>query len=433
MTIPGLFLSLIVVFVVYSSFYTTEIVRLSPTDDISIRKVLGDISSTSPQQVHISLVGEDKMRITWITNDHGTPSKVEYGITEETYNLSAIGRAYSYNYLIYQSGEIHDVVIGPLTPDTVYYYRCGSNYDRVFSFKTLPAKLCLSSDLGQTGWTTTTLNHIAALSYDVMLLPGDLAYADYYQPRWDSFGQIVEPLASQRPWMVTQGNHEIEYIPILYPESFAAYNARWHMPFEESGSTSNLYYSFEAAGVHVIMLGSYTKFGSDSDQYKWLQDDLAKVDRTRTPWLIVILHAPWYTTNIDHLLEFASVGMKNAMEDLVYKARVDVIFAGHIHSYERFNRVYGEKANRCGPVHITIGDGGNREGLSGNYIYPQRDISLFREASFGHGRFEVVNETHASWIWHKNQDDEFVVADTVWLKSLSSDLACAVETQKKDL
>ncbi|KAI3985080.1 hypothetical protein MKX01_027166 [Papaver californicum] len=354
------------------------------------------------------------MRITWITNDYGTPSKVEYGTMEETHNLSAIGRVYSYKYLMYQSGEIHDVVIGPLTPDTVYYYPCGSNSDRVFSFKTPPAqfpiKYVVAGDLGQTGWTTTTLNHIAALSYDVMLLPGDL----------------------RRPWMVTQGNHEIEYIPIFYPESFAAYNARWHMPFEESGSSSNLYYSFEVEGVHVIMLGSYTKFGSDSDQYKWLQDDLAKADKNRTPWLIVIVHAPWYTTNIDHQLEFASVGMKYAMKILIYEARVDVFFAGHIHSYERFSGVYGKKANKCGPIHITIGDGGNREGLSDNYIYPQGDISVFRETSFGYGRFEVVNQTYASWCWHRNQDDEFVIIDNVWLKSLSSNPACVVETRKKD-
>lgn len=27
-------------------------------------------------------------------------------------------------------------------------------------------------------------------------------------------------------------------------------------------------------------------------------------------------------------------------------------------------RVYKDEANKCGPVHITIGDGGNREGLA---------------------------------------------------------------------
>ena len=101
-------------------------------------------------------------------------------------------------------------------------------------------------------------------------MPGDLSYADYWQPSWDSFGRLIEPLASSRPWMVTQGNHEKESIPIVMPP-FRAYNARWLMPFEESGSNSNLYYSFEVAGVHVIMLGSYTNYEEGSEQYQWLQ------------------------------------------------------------------------------------------------------------------------------------------------------------------
>ncbi|KAK4343161.1 hypothetical protein RND71_038977 [Anisodus tanguticus] len=72
-----------------------------------------------------------------------------------------------------------------------------------------------------------------------MLLPGDLSHADTLQPLWDSFGRLVEPLTSQRPWMVTQGNHEVEKIPVVHSQSFTSYNARWLMPFEQSGSTSN--------------------------------------------------------------------------------------------------------------------------------------------------------------------------------------------------
>lgn len=116
--------------------------------------------------------------------------------------------------------------------------------------------------------TKTTLEHISQSNYDVLLLPGDLSYADMLQPLWDSFGRLVDTLASQRPWMVTLGNYEVEQIPPIHKTPFTAYNVRWHMPFEESGSTSNLYYSFEVSGVHVIMLGSYTDFGSGSDQYQ---------------------------------------------------------------------------------------------------------------------------------------------------------------------
>lgn len=189
-------------------------------------------------------------------------------------------------------------------------------------------------DLGQTQWTKSTLGQLSKKEYDIFLLPGDLAYADGMQSLWDSFGRLVEPYASKRPWMVTQGNHELESIPIIYPNSFKAYNARWKMPYKESGSTSNLYYSFNAFGSHVIMLGSYADFDADSDQYKWLEADLSKVDRTVTPWLIALIHAPWYNTNSAHKGDGES--MRKAMEKMMYKARVDIIFAGHVHAYERF-------------------------------------------------------------------------------------------------
>ncbi|KAF7057906.1 hypothetical protein CFC21_065059, partial [Triticum aestivum] len=69
---------------------------------------------------------------------------------------------------------------------------------------------------------------------------------------------------------------------------------------------------------------------------------------------------------------------------------------------------------------VTIGDGGNREGLADEYMDPQPKTSVFREASFGHGRLQVVNATLALWTWHRNDDDQPVVADQVWITSLAS-------------
>ena len=106
--------------------------------------------------------------------------------------------------------------------------------------------------------------------------------------------------------------------------------------FEESGWNSNLFYSFHVAGVHVIMLGSYTDFDSYSPQYKWLQNDLQTVNKRTTPWIVVLIHAPWYNSNTAHQGEPESINMKVAMEDLLYQARVDVVFEGHVHAYERF-------------------------------------------------------------------------------------------------
>ncbi|XP_010675682.2 purple acid phosphatase 18 [Beta vulgaris subsp. vulgaris] len=376
--------------------------------------------SSQPQQVHVSLAGDNHMRISWVTDDSSAPSIVEYGTSPGQYSAKAQGESTSYTYLLYSSGEIHHTVIGPLKPGTVYFYRCGGE-DPEFQLKTPPAQLpvtfAIAGDLGQTGWTKSTLDHIDQCKYDMHLLPGDLSYANYMQHRWDTFGELVQPLASARPWMVTQGNHEKEYIPLV-KDSFISYNARWKMPFEESDSSSNLYYSFEVAGVHVIMLGSYTDYDEYSDQYGWLKADLVKVDRKRTPWLLALFHVPWYNSNEAHQGE--GDGMMSAMEPLLHAAGVDIVFAGHVHAYERSKRVFSGKSDRCGAVHITIGDGGNSEGLARRYKNPHPEWSVFREASFGHGEIQIVNSSHAVWSWHRNDDDEPVQSDEVWITSLAS-------------
>ncbi|KAM2878251.1 hypothetical protein FF1_013872 [Malus domestica] len=340
-----------------------------------------DPGSASPQQVHISVVGEDKMRVTWIT-DIPSPATVVYGTSPGAYESTATGNTSSYTHgIIYTSGDIQDVVIGSLKPNTQYYCRCGSSHsDPEFSFKTPPAAFPITfavvGDLGQTEWTSSTLQHIAKTNHDMLLLPGDLSYADLRQSKWNSFGPLVQPLASQRPWMVTQGNHEVEKIPIFHPHAFTAYNAR----------------------------------------ISGLQANLGKVDRGRTPWIVVLIHAPWYNSNKAHQGESESVDMKEAMEDLLYQASVDVVYAGL--------SVYKDQANNCSPVHITIGDGGNREGLASKYLNPKPEISSFEEASFGHGQLVVVNATHEQWTWHRNEDSETNASNSIWLTSRSSDPAC---------
>lgn len=57
------------------------------------------------------------------------------------------------------------------------------------------------------------------------------------------------------------------------------------------------------------------------------------MDRERTPWLIVLVHVPWYNSNEAHQGE--GDGMMAAMESLLYAASVDIVLAGHVHAYER--------------------------------------------------------------------------------------------------
>lgn len=58
--------------------------------------------------------------------------------------------------------------------------------------------------------------------------------------------------------MAIEGNHEIEAQG--ENTTFAAYSARFAFPSKESGSESTMYYSFNAGGIHFLMLGGYIAY-----------------------------------------------------------------------------------------------------------------------------------------------------------------------------
>lgn len=67
---------------------------------------------------------------------------------------------------------------------------------------------------------------------------------------------------------------------------------------------------------------------SIGDQYKWLERDLANVDRSKTPWLVAAWHPPWFSSYKAHYREVEC--MRVAMEELLYSHGVDIVFNGHV-------------------------------------------------------------------------------------------------------
>jgi 3',5'-cyclic AMP phosphodiesterase CpdA len=68
-------------------------------------------------------------------------------------------------------------------------------------------------------------------------------------------------------------------------------------------------------------------------QWEWLREELKRVDREKTPWLIVLMHIPIYNSNEAHFMEGES--MRAVFEKWFVRYKVDVVFAGHVHAYER--------------------------------------------------------------------------------------------------
>ena len=72
------------------------------------------------------------------------------------------------------------------------------------------------------------------------------------------------------------GNHEQELVG-SDEKSWLAYDLRFSATEVSSGSGTTMYYSYDIAAAHVIMIGSYAEFDADSAQYAWLLQDLQKV------------------------------------------------------------------------------------------------------------------------------------------------------------
>lgn len=393
----------------------------------------------APQQVHITQGNHDgsAVIVSWVTEDEPGSSNVLYGISEENLSLLAKGHSTQYRFYNYKSGFIHHCTLRGLKFDTQYFYKVGIMHTpRVFWFKTppkvgpdVPYTFGLIGDLGQSFDSNKTLTHYQSNpDAQAVLFVGDLSYADNYpnhdNNRWDSWGRFVERSTAYQPWIWTAGNHELDFAPeIGETVPFKPFKHRYHTPYKVSGSTDSLWYSIKRASAYIIVLSTYSAYGKYTPQYKWLEAEFPKVNRSETPWLIVMTHAPWYNSYNYHYMEAET--MRVMYEPWFVKYKVDVVLSGHVHAYERservsniaYNIVNGEcrpVPDQSAPVYITIGDGGNQEGLATNMTEPQPAYSAFREASFGHAIFDIKNRTHAYYEWHRNQEGNKVTADSMW-------------------
>ena len=317
----------------------------------------------------------------------------------------------------YHSPLIHKATLRNLIGGSrVAYTLPGSATSRTFTVPTVPTRhsshhqswtftrIAVVGDTGQTEVTKEVLTHVAETLSDAQVLihTGDLAYADGFAPRWDSFGRLMEFLTSKIPMLSVVGNHDVSVNGL---ES-TAYAMRYPSPSVSSKSPSQLFWSYEFGHAHVIGLNSYANpnvglfDGADAPQMSWLLDDLASINREYTPWIIAVFHVPWYNSNRGHFKEAERARI--ALEQVLYDAGVDVVLNGHVHAYERSKPVFNYAEDACGPVHIVVGDGGNYEGPYGEgWIEPQPGFSAFREGSFGAGSLLIHNDTHATWEWRR--------------------------------
>ena len=80
--------------------------------------------------------------------------------------------------------------------------------------------------------------------------------------------------------------------------------------FQSEYNYGNSFYSFKAGLVHFIFVNPYSPSDINSEQYKFLTDDFKNINRARTPWVIIVTHCPFYSSNRAHYEEAQTVDMR---------------------------------------------------------------------------------------------------------------------------
>ena len=240
---------------------------------------------------------------------------------------------------------------------------------------------------------------------------------------WDEFFDLIQPIATHVPYMVSIGNHERDYpnSQSFYSghdsggECGVPYMKRFPMPRARSSVDC---YGFDIGSAHIIVMSTEDDFtsGTVSSQYYYIQELLLKVNRKKTPWLIFVGHRPMYvdSTNNDIPAGDQTVAktLREYVEPLLMKSKVDLALWGHHHSYQRTCPVYKEKCTPGAPIHAVIGMAG--QGLSKNIELVTPDwIEYIDVEHYGYSR---ITTNASTLVFEYVRDDDGKVHDSIVLQ-----------------
>lgn len=173
------------------------------------------------------------------------------------------------------------------------------------------------------------------------------------------------------------------------------------------------WYSFSVGSVHVLQLDSEHDMTLGSAQYAFVAADLASLDRSLTPWVVVTFHRPMMSPEAQTF--DVAEGIRAALEPLFVSGGVDLVLAGHVHAYERccsmVNLTCTPRSNG-GITYVTVGSAGAT--VHNETMVPQ--ASAWLEAwrvEWGFGVVTAANATHLRWDFHSNALG--TVVDSVWI------------------
>jgi hypothetical protein len=408
-------------------------------------------NGATPLYVHVSMfndptTNEPRVVVGWLTMSNAS-SVVRYGIAKhillsEQANMDAPERYDS------EAGFNHFVALPPLRSASIFYQvGDGTNWSPVLMFRNPNAvktqfRAWVCGDLGiDNAEGTLKAINMRASEIDLYLHPGDLAYANdhpwQYETWWQRWFRLVQNATSQAPYMASVGNHEVSCrcVELGDTTKFTVFKKKFLYPGSavtngERGSGDNMWYSFDLGPVHVLSFSTESDYvGAPIDlkrsaraqtQVQWMAADLAAVNRSVTPFVIVMGHRPIYVDSPGCLDNAGNpIGqpakIQAVFEEMFHANQVDVFIAGHTHMYQRTLPMYNNSIDVArGMVQIVAGGGGSLEGLSKFHATPNLPFMVSRwNATTTYGILDA-NETHLVWNCYSTEGD---LVDNLVIKS----------------
>jgi acid phosphatase type 7 len=263
-------------------------------------------------------------------------------------------------------GRLHEVRIKNLKAETPYYYKVDATDDsgraissQLLSFQTAnkagtPFTFGVLADTQENPRACKILSDMLwAQRPNFVIIPGDLVDSGPNKRQWvEQFFPGMQPLASRVAFFPVLGNHE---------ENARHYYNYMSVPDPE------YYYTFHYGNAQFFVLDSNKDVSPESQQYRWLEEQLTE---STAVWKFVTYHHPAYSSDEDDYGDMWK-GQRSSNGDVRLRSLVklydrfgvDIVWNGHIHSYERTWPLREEKVQeQDGTIYmITGGAGGQLE------------------------------------------------------------------------
>ncbi|MFM7089212.1 MAG: metallophosphoesterase, partial [Bacteroidota bacterium] len=260
--------------------------------------------------------------------------------------------------------QMHEVSLSNLKTETNYFWKVTSvteNGDtiqsEIFTFKTnvkdsSAFMFGLVGDTQKNSRTPWAWGKVAEKLWgdrpNFVVHAGDVVEKGRRKSDWlQDFFPNGHILMSRVPLYTAIGNHE-EDSPLYYQYMVAP--------------PPEYYYTFKYGNAQFFMIDSNRDLKEGSEQYDWLEWELAKSDAT---WKIAIHHHPPYSSDSDDhgntATSLSTLGVSNVrnLVPLYEKYGLDFCLFGHIHLYERSWPIREEMINlKKGIIYINSGGAG---------------------------------------------------------------------------